>query len=125
MEFVNFWEKKGKLSTENIKKFLIILSPFAPFITDELWQKKLSGKKSIHIEKWPSVEKSEIKKKEYKIPVQINGKLRGVLIISHDRLKKDFIVEKALKTDTINKYIKGKEYEVIYIEEKIINFIVK
>ena len=55
MEFINTWESNGKLSKENIKKFLIILSPFAPFITDELWQKQFNEKKSIHLEKWPSV----------------------------------------------------------------------
>src|SRR3989338_6968333 len=56
MEFINHWEKGGALTKENIKKFLIILSPYAPFITEELWSEVFKEKKSIHNSNWPDID---------------------------------------------------------------------
>lgn len=129
MGFINEWEKtllvRGYgLSGENAKKFLQILAPFAPFMTEEIWRNVFEEKKSIHLSKWPTVT-GEIVEEEIILPVQINGKLRETLRVSSYKLgEKEKIIEQALKSEKLKKYIIGKPKKVIYIPGKIINFIV-
>ena len=125
MEFLNRWEKGGKLTKENIKKFLIILSPYAPFITEELWTTVFKEKKSVHLSKWPLIEKIHLVNKEIKIPVQVNGKLKTVLIIPVEKLNKDYVINQAKKDNNVLKYTQKGIIDIIYIEEKVLNFVVE
>ena len=125
MEFLNSWEKGGKLTKENIKKFLIILSPYAPFITEELWTTVFKEKKSIHLSEWPKMGKKNVLIKEINIPVQINGKLKTVLIIPVEKLNKDYVINQAKKDSNVLKYTQKGTINIIYIEGKVINFVVK
>ncbi len=124
MEFLNAWESsKLGLSKENAKKFLQILAPFAPFITEEIWRNIFSEKQSIHLSSWP---KAEVVTDEIiTIPVQVNGKLRDTLRVSSHELLQEVVVKKALESEKVKKYLEGKKYKVIYVPGKIINFIVK
>lgn len=125
MGFLNYWEKNPKgLTQENAKKFLQILSPFAPFLTEELWHEIFGEKSSIHISTWPKVTE-EIVEEEIIIPVQINGKLRETLKLNSSDLSQDVVVKQALKMEKIKKYTEGKENKIIYIKGKILNIIVK
>ena len=129
MEFLNEWEKtlgvrSYGLSGENAKKFLQILAPFAPFMTEEIWRNVFGEKESIHLSKWPTVS-GEIIEEEIILPVQINGKLRETLRVrSYELEEKEKIIEQALKSEKIKKYIAGKPKKIIYVPGKIINFIV-
>jgi len=118
------------LSTENAKKFLKILAPFAPFITEEIWRGVFGEKESIHLSSWPKVEKMEMGDVEITIPVQVNGKLRGTIIVQSSTLRlrsgqeckvQSDVVAEALKQENIAKYLEGKKYKVIYVEGKILN----
>ena len=112
------------LSTDNAKKFLQILAPFAPFITEEIWREVFGEKQSIHLSSWPKVEEMEIGDVEITIPVQVNGKLRGTVRIKNLEFRiQNLVVEKALKDENINKYLEGKKYRVIYVEGKILNLV--
>lgn len=125
MEFLNDWEKNPTgLSIDDAKKFLQILAPFAPFLTEEIWMNVLGEKESIHFSNWPEV-KEELADEEIIIPVQVNGKLRDAIKIQKSKTKNQKDIEKiALTSEKLNKYIKGKTYRVIYVPGKIINFIV-
>jgi len=123
MEFVNEWEKES-VSKEDVKKFLQILAPFAPFTTEELWREVLGEKTSIHLSTWPSVSADEIQEQTVAIPVQINGKMRGVIATSLDALSEKEIVEKAIKDPKVSLYVTGKNYKVIYVRGKILNFVI-
>jgi leucyl-tRNA synthetase len=136
MEFVNAFEesvqvqsskfKVQSLSTENAKRFLQILAPFAPFITEEIWHSVFGEKKSIHLSKWPDVNKEPIDEEEIIIPVQVNGKLRSTISIKYQELSIKNRVEKlAIKDEKVKKYLEGKKYQVIYIPNKILNFVTK
>ena len=136
MEFVNAFEesvqvqsskfKVQSLSTENAKRFLQILAPFAPFITEEIWHSVFGEKKSIHLSKWPDVNKEPIDEEEIIIPVQVNGKLRSTISIKYQELSIKNRVEKlAIKDEKVKKYLEGKKYQVIYIPNKILNFVKK
>jgi len=133
MEFVNAWEesiqvkssksKVKSLSLENAKKFLQILAPFAPFLTEEIWRGVFHEKTSIHLSSWPKAE--VVEDEEVIIPIQVNGKLRGTIKVKSQKLKvKSFIEEKALKEARIKKYLEGKNYKFIYIEGKVGNFVI-
>ena len=127
MEFVNFWaENQDKVDRETVKTFLKVLSPMAPFMTEELWKNVFKEKKSIHLSKWPTVHPDVIGvEEEIRIPVQVNGKLRTVLIISSQSITKDTVVEKALNDEKVKKYLNEKKYQIIYVDKKIINFVLK
>jgi len=127
MEFLNDWEKalgvRGYgLSVENAKKFLQVLAPFAPFLTEEIWHTVFGEKSSIHLSSWPKVT-DEIVEEEIILPVQVNGKLRGTVIINQSESSKS-VEAKALKDEKIKKHIIGKPKKIIYVPRKIINIIV-
>ncbi|MEK7597743.1 MAG: leucine--tRNA ligase [Patescibacteria group bacterium] len=125
MEFLNEYEPNPQeLSKENAKKFLQILAPFAPFMTEEIWRNVFGEKESIHLSVWPKVE-DEIIEEEIILPIQINGKLRETIKIKNSEFKiQNLIVEKALKSEKVKRYITGKAKKIIYVPGKIINFIV-
>ena len=128
MEFVNAWEKtlnikRSTLNISDAKKFLQILAPFAPFLTEEIWREVLGEKQSIHLSSWPKAK--AIEDEEVVIPIQVNGKLRGTIKVKSSKSKvKSFIEEEALKDKKIKKYIEGKNYKFIYIEGKVGNFVI-
>ena len=126
MEFLNDFERNPQgLSKENAKKFLQILAPFAPFMTEEIWRNVFHEKESIHLSSWPKVE-GEIVEEEIILPIQINGKLRETVKVQSSNIKDQKEIEKlALKSEKVKKYIEGKEYKIIYVQGKIINFIVR
>jgi len=129
MEFVNEWEKAlnvkhSTLNVDNAKKFLKILAPFAPFMTEEIWREVFGEKTSIHLSSWPKAKVFE--DEEFVIPVQVNGKLRGTINVKRSTLNvKQEIERKALEQDKIKKYIEGKKYRFIYVEGKVVNFVIE
>lgn len=124
MEFLNEWERSSQgLSKENAKKFLQILAPFAPFMTEEIWRNIFGERTSIHLSTWPKVE-GEIIEEEVIIPIQINGKLRSTLRVSNHEISENIVTKKALEDEKVKKYLIGKPKKTIYIPGKIINFII-
>ncbi|OGK18811.1 hypothetical protein A3D80_03025 [Candidatus Roizmanbacteria bacterium RIFCSPHIGHO2_02_FULL_40_13b] len=123
MEFINLWEKK-KLSRQSSAKFLQILAPFAPFMTDYLWREILKNKESIHISTWPSVDKSVISIKKVTITIQVNGKMRGVISFENGDVEEKEAIEEALKLENVKKYVVDDTYKVIYVKERVLNFVV-
>ncbi len=120
MEFVNEWTNK-KLSEQNAKKFLKVLSPFAPFITEEIWQSVFEEKESIHLSTWPKVV-IKTTNLRIKIPIQVDGKVRDIITINKEMSEKA-VIEIAMNSQKIQKYLKNKKFKYIYIKNKIINFV--
>ncbi len=112
------WISKG-----DFEKLLIILAPFAPFITEELWE-KLGNKDSIHVEKWPAYDEKLIQEEAVTIAVQVNGKVRDQLVVNVDSAK-DEVFELAKASEKVQKYLLDKEVKkVIYIEGKLLSLVV-
>jgi len=127
MEFLNMAQKE-KIAPKKIEKFLIILSPFAPHLCEELWQ-KLGHKKSIMEQEWPKYDKKTIKEKKVTIVVQVNGKVRGQ-IETERGLKPRQVIKLARQCDNVKKYLKNqkledKKFHIINIPDRLINFVVK
>jgi len=123
MEFINEVQVFG-ISKEQAEIFLKILTPFAPHITEELWQ-KLGHGDSIFKEKWPEYDKTLIKEEAFYLIVQINGRLRdtiGTPLGISEKQAKDL----ALKSEKIQKWLENNKIKkTIFVKDKLINFVIE
>ncbi|MFA5310544.1 MAG: leucine--tRNA ligase, partial [Candidatus Paceibacterota bacterium] len=125
MEFMNFIsERKEELGKEEIKRVLVLLSPFAPHLCEDLWE-KMGNKTSIMIEKWPKPDLNLIKEETVSLVVQVNGKVREKMDINVGTSKED--AEKMAKeNERVKKWVDGKEIvEVFFVQDKLINIVIK
>ncbi len=122
MIFVNEVEKLPSISVNVYKTLLKLLTPFAPHMTEELWG-VLGNKKSINLESWPVYDASKVEKEGVKIIIQINGKLRGEIVVDEDATEEE-VKKQALGIETISKFIAGGEVKkVIYVKNRLINIV--
>ena len=116
---------KNKLKSEKIiQTFFIMLFPIAPHISSELLMKLINC--DIFSLQWPKYLNNLAKEHIIKIPVQINGRLRGVLELNegHNKSNED-VIKMALKIKSVQKYTKkSKIRKQIFINNKIINFVI-
>jgi len=122
MEWLNFLSKKEKISREEYKTLLMLLAPFAPHIAEELWE-MLGEKTSIHLQTHQRVDEKSLVQEYVKIPVQVNGKVRALLTVMKTELNKELVVKKALEEGSVTRHTDGKKYEVVYVEGKVLNFV--
>ncbi|MBL8007473.1 MAG: leucine--tRNA ligase [Ignavibacteria bacterium] len=124
MVIVNEMYKMEKISRIMIEKFLVLLSPFAPHIAEELWE-KLGHDKSIQFESWPEFNTEYTKEDSVTVVFQINGKVRAKKEVDYDTAE-DILEDLALYNENILKQIMGKQIiKVITIKNKMVNIVVK
>jgi leucyl-tRNA synthetase len=124
MILVNAMEKKHHLSLITYQSLLLLLSPFAPHIAEELWF-QLGNKKSIFLETWPEWDKKKIVLDTVNVAVQVNGKVRAVLT-AEAGANEESVKSLALQDEKVAARLSGKEIvRVIYVQDKILNFVVK
>ncbi len=130
MIFVNELEKKKEIPIIHYSLFLILLSPFAPHLAEELWSKlghhrqSGTGKESIFKEKWPEYDKNLIKDEMIKLVIQINGKVRDMIEADAD-VSEEEAKKLALASEKVKKWIKGSEVKkVIFVKRRLINLVV-
>jgi leucyl-tRNA synthetase len=106
-------------------KTVLLLSPFVPHFCEELWRELTGKTESIFREPWPCYDSRYLQEDLIEIPVQINGKLRGVISVPAAAEEKN-VFDHALADDKISKYLEGKEIKKkIYVPRKLLNFVVK
>ena len=131
MEFLNAYEaqssklKAESLNREEAKKFIQIIAPFAPFITEKIWRDVFHEKSSVHLSAWPTQTKVSILNTVVKLPIQVQGKFRGMIELSADSLSEKQVEEAVLKDPSLSKYLTGKAYKLIYVSGKICNFVLQ
>ena len=124
----NFLEKKvtkekNKILRNIINKSLLMLYPISPHICHELWDHLNDNK--IEDNPWPEFDKSQLELNEIEFAVQVNGKLRGSLKVNLDE-DKEIIIDKAKKIENVEKFLSSYEIlKVIFVEKKLINFVIK
>ncbi len=119
----NEFEKSEKVSKDHFEKFLILLSPFAPHITEELWE-KLGHKKSIFTESWPKYDAMLIKDETINLVISVNGKARYKMEAKAD-ITEEEAKKMALASDQIKKYVDGKTIrKVIFVKGRLLNIVV-
>ena len=126
MEYSNIlvkYEKEG-IPKYYIEQLLLLLAPFAPHITEELWE-HIGNSYSIHQQDYPMFDEAKLVEDQKEIAVQVNGKVRATIMISVDE-DEESIKQKAMMAENVKKHIEGKEVvKVIVIKGKIVNIVVK
>jgi len=124
MIFVNLVQKTGEVSKEHFAIFLKVLNPFAPHITNELWE-KLGNKNLIEKEKWPKYSEKLLVEDRVVYVVQVNNKVRGNITVNVG-VGEDSVASLAKKDQKVAKYLAGgKIVKQIFVSGKLINFVVK
>ncbi|HEY8909891.1 MAG TPA: leucine--tRNA ligase [Desulfosporosinus sp.] len=131
MEWVNALYIYKELPTANaevgreaVEAILILLAPFAPHITEELWS-ELGHAESIHKQSWPEVDEAALVQDEVTVILQVNGKLRDRIQVPAD-ISKAELEQMALSQPSISEWIKGKAVvRVITVPGKLVNVVVK
>lgn len=126
MEFINFLYKEKSVSRQAIETLALLLAPFAPHISEEIWCEVLKNKFSVHQQDWPKYDSKLVREKETTIIIQVNGKLRGqVKAISDQADKQAKIEELAKKEKNVAKYLEKKKIKkVIFVPGKLVNFVI-
>lgn len=111
----------GFIKKKDFELFLKIFAPFAPHITEEIWQ-SFGEEGSIHENSWPSYDESKTKDNFVVVVVQVNGKLRGDIKVRKNE-EESTVKDLALK-EIASKYIENKEVKrVIYVKDRLVNFV--
>jgi len=127
MSFSN--ELKGNeidFDKKSMEDFIILLSIFTPFFSEEQWHRLNLHKKkqSIFQNKWPEFDIALVQKKEIELVVQINGKIRGKVNVPVD-ITEQRAMEIALEQENIKRYLKDKKIKkTIFVPKKLINIVI-
>jgi leucyl-tRNA synthetase len=124
MEFTNFFTKSDVRPRAAMEKLVLLLSPFAPHLAEELWQ-LLGHAATLAYEPWPPFDPAWTKDETIEVPVQINGKLRSRISVPADTSREaleaaaraDERIAELLATATIQK--------VVIVPGRMVNFVVR
>ncbi len=113
--------KKGGVDKATLETFVQLLAPFAPHISEELWE-ELGHKESVFHCGWPAYDEKAIEDDEIEIAVQLNGKTRATVTLAKDVAKEDAI---ARGKEALGDKLQGNVIREIYVPGKIINIVAK
>ena len=113
--------KKGGVDKETLETYIILLAPFAPHVSEELWE-QFGHTDSVFHATWPEYDEEAMKDDEIEIPVQINGKTKCTIAINPDGAK-DEILAKA--KEALGDKVNGTIRKEIYVPGRIVNLVVK
>jgi leucyl-tRNA synthetase len=109
---------------ESTDIYLKMLAPVAPHIAEELWTNQLGKPYSVHQQQWPKVDEAAAKEDTIEIPVQVNGKVRDRIVVAAEASQEE-IQAAALASETVKKYLEGKEpKKVIVANKRLVNVVV-
>ena len=125
MEFNNkmieLAKREGGIDKETLETAVILLAPFTPHLSEELWE-QLGHTESVFKNEWPKYDTEAMKDDEVQVPVQINGKTKVVISIPAECSKEEALASgKAAIADKLT----GTVVKEIYVPKKILNFVVK
>jgi leucyl-tRNA synthetase len=123
MIFVNHLSKQEIRPKAVVEKFILVLAPFAPHITEELWE-RLGHTNTLAYEPWPEYDRQLIKEKEVELVVQVNGKIKDRIVVSADA-DEEQIKQKALACAKVQKALGGKQPKtIIVIKSRLVNIVI-
>ena len=124
MVFVNELQKAGCKNREAVETLLLLLAPYAPHISEELWE-AIGHSVSISSEHFPSYDPQLVEDTVLTIAVQINGKLRGTFL-APAKSPKELLLAEAKKVESVLKFLEGQTIvREIVIPDKLVSFAVK
>lgn len=120
-KLIELSKKEGGIDKHTIETFILLLSPFAPHMTEELWM-TYGHASSVFENSWPQYDKEAMKDDELEVAVQINGKTKTVVSIAADCSKEDAL---AAGKQAIADKLTGTIVKEIYVPGRIINIVQK
>ena len=124
MTLINEIYAVGKISKDDLVIFIKLLCPFAPHLCEEIWE-TIGGEGLLSLSKWPEYEESKTVEDSIEIGVQVNGKVRGTIVIPNGCAKEEAL-ELAKKDERVASFLEGKTLvKEIYVPNKIVNFVAK
>ena len=124
MTLINEITAEGHLSKDDLTIFIKLLSPFAPHVCEEIWE-FIGGEGLLAVSEWPKYDEGKTIAKTVEIGVQVNGKVRGTIVIPNG-CEKEKAFEIAKADERIASFLEGKNLiKEIYVPGKIINIVMK
>jgi len=123
MTLVNHFYDIGSVNDAEYKSFLLLLNPFSPHITEEIWEKQAYGQ-AITDQAWPSYDEAKTVENTVEIVLQLNGKIKARVNIPHD-LGKEEALELARTHEAMKGELDGKRVvKEIYVPGRLVNLVV-
>ncbi|MBQ5901903.1 MAG: class I tRNA ligase family protein, partial [Clostridia bacterium] len=117
-------EIDGKVTRGELKTILLLLSPFAPHLCEEMWE-TLNYGGTINDQNWPQYDEAKCVDNEIEIVVQVNGKIRARMKIANDEAQ-DSVISKAKADEKVAAEISGKTIvKELYVKGKLVNIVVR
>ena len=124
MEFVNYFLKEDPRPKTAMEKLVLLLSPYAPHLCEELWRLLGHGQTLVY-EPWPQYDEAAIRESTVEIPVQINGKLRAKIQVPAEA-DQPALESAARSNDRVVELLAGKQVvKTIVVPGRMVNFVVK
>ncbi|MGO5082193.1 leucine--tRNA ligase [Oscillospiraceae bacterium LCP25S3_E4] len=125
MALINDITATGSITKKELEIFTILLNPFAPHVTEEVWQQSKLGDGIVAQAQWPSYDEAKCKDDTIEIVVQVNGKVKAKLTVEAD-IDKDAALAQAKSNEKIAPLIDGKNIiKEIYVPGKLVNIVAK
>ncbi|MDP3794517.1 MAG: class I tRNA ligase family protein, partial [bacterium] len=125
-----FEEHAGALTPEHVATFLKLLAPFAPHLTEELWQRITARRatraafQSIHCQPWPRYDEKLIRQDTARIIIQVNGKVRDQIEIAAEATE-EAVKTAALERENVRRWLDGKKIKrIIVVPKRLINIVI-
>lgn len=123
MIFINEAYKQSQLNKSILEGFVLMFSPFAPHICEELWA-RLGHAKTLAYEPWPSYEEAKTAEPMIDVVVQVNGKLRSKVTVAPGT-DQEMVVAQALQDPNVQRHVEGKRrVKTIFVQNKLLNIVV-
>ena len=124
MTLLNAFSDQKRVTRGELRSFLLLLNPFAPHLTEELWQRQGFGGQVAHAQ-WPVYDEAKCAEKTVEIAVQVNGKIKAKLTVAAD-IEKEDALEKAKAAPAVAAALAGKTIvKEIYVPGKLVNLAAK
>ncbi|GHU83097.1 leucine--tRNA ligase [Clostridia bacterium] len=125
MALINDVYAVGSINKKELAIFTVLLNPFAPHVTEEVWQAASLGKGIVAEQKWPLYDESKCKDDTVEIAVQVNGKLKAKLVVPVD-IEKDSAIKAAKEDEKVTSVLNGLNIiKEIYVSGKLVNIVAK
>ena len=109
---------------EAVETIILLLAPFAPHITEELWRKR-GHSDSVHDQPWPEFDAETAKQEEMTIVIQVNGKVRDRMVVPAGMAEEE-VRNMALGGERIRQWIEGAEINrIIVVPDRLVNIVVR
>ena len=116
--------QSAPISHAQFSTFIRILAPFAPHMTEELWE-RIEEEGSIHSAQWPEYDAEAFVSETTEYVIQVNGKVRGTIVLAHE-VGESEAIEQAQALSNVATHLTDKEIKrTVFVEGRLINFVVE